>query len=215
MIPVKQQPEPKNFAQKVTKKAHSFLSENPSPTRKEISKRPYWRNVLDDLYKAYNKVCAYSALWCPRDMVTVDHYIPIHVLKNNNPKLAYDWSNFRLASRSMNSEKHIFQDVLDPFHVESGWFVMDFPSLIIKSGSNLSPSQMEKVEATINRLKLNEKEKYMEYRREILCDYCELCNQYDNIEPVFNHLEKRAPFIAFELKRQGLTKRIVNLMKYP
>ncbi|NIM13021.1 MAG: hypothetical protein GTO45_12915 [Candidatus Aminicenantes bacterium] len=215
MIPVPKQPEPENFAETVTKKADAFLKKKNSPTGKEIHNRPYWRNALDDLYKAYNKVCAYSALWFPRDAVTVDHYIPISVIAQSNPGLAYDWNNFRLASRSMNTEKGKFQDVLDPFLIEPGWFAMEFPSLIIKSGSDLSPGCRGKVEATIKRLKLNEKEKYIEYRHEILWDYCLLCSEYDNIDPIFNHLEKRAPFIAYELKRQGLTKEIVYMMKYP
>ena len=216
MIPVKKLPEPAAFSETVTKKAERFLSGKPSPNPKEIKENPYWRNALDDLYSAYGKVCAYSALYCPRAMVTVDHYIPIHYLCIiSKPGLAYSWDNFRLASRSMNSEKHIFLDVLDPFLIGTGWFIMDFPSLFIKSGENLSPEQTEKVEATIKRLKLNEKEKHIEYRREFLDDYCELCREYNNIAPAFNHLQKKAPFIAFELERQGLAEKIVRMMKYP
>jgi hypothetical protein len=214
MIPVQKQPEPGNFTEIVTKKANKFLNEKPSPTGKEIHNRPYWRNALDDLYKSYSKVCAYSSVWCPRDGVTVDHFIPVSGLKYSNPKLVYDWDNFRLASRSMNTEKNRFQDVLDPFLIKPGWFVMDFPSLIIKGGAGLSSQNREKVEATIKRLKLNAREKYIEYRWEILWDYCELCSQYDDIEPILKHLERKAPFIAYELKRQDLTKQIAKVMKY-
>lgn len=215
MIPVHEQQKPKTFAEEVTKRARAFIDNKPSPTTKEIHNRPYWRKVLKNLHKAYGQVCAYSALWCPLDMATVDHFIPIHVLVHTEPQLAYDWRNFRLASRSMNTEKHKFQDVIDPFTIEWGWFVMDFPSLMIKNGAPPGSRERKKVDASIARLKLNEKEKYIEYRWEFLCDYCDLCRDCGNIGPAFNHLEKKAPFIAYELKRQGLTEQIIHMMKYP
>jgi hypothetical protein len=215
MIPVVKQPAPANFTEKVTEKANAFLNENPCPGVREIYSRPYWRKVLDQLHQSYKKVCAYSALWCPLDMATVDHFIPVSVLIHIDPGLAYDWDNFRLASRSMNCEKHTFRDVVDPFLIEYGWFVMDFPSLVVKSSAGLAPDNREKVEATIRRLKLNEKEKYIEYRREFLGDYCKLCAESGSIKPALEHLEKKAPFIAYELKRQELTQRIIHMMKYP
>lgn len=215
MIPVVRQPAPACFAQKVTEKANTFLKKITFPGVREIRSRHYWRNVLPELHKSYKKVCAYSALWCPLDMAVVDHFIPIKELIHINPALAYDWGNFRLASRSMNNEKYTFRDVLDPFLIKYGWFAMDFPSLMVKSGDNLSPDVREKVEATIRRLKLNEKEKYIEYRREFLEDYCKLCGNSDNIKPAWEHLEEKAPFVAYELKRQGLKKRIIHIMKYP
>jgi hypothetical protein len=216
MIPLKKLPEPGNFADNVTQKANAFLSKHPQPTAEEIRDRPYWRYALDDLHRVYNQICAYSALWCPLDMATVDHFTPISVLvKQKEPKSAYDWNNFRLASRSMNTEKHHFQDVWDPFLVQTGWFVMDFPSLMVKSGSGLSSTLREKVEATIKRLKLNEKEKYIEYRRQFLWDYCDLCSNSDSIECALRHLGRKAPFIAFELQRQELTRKIVAMMKFP
>ncbi|MDM8548455.1 hypothetical protein QUF72_00195 [Desulfobacterales bacterium HSG2] len=116
------------------------------------------------------------------------------------------WCNFRLAARSMNTEKGNFQDVADPFTLKPESFVMEFPSLMIRSGPGLTPSRREKIEATINRLKLNEKEKYIEVRREWLCAYCEG-------EITFSFLRKMAPFIAYELKRQNLGKHIVSVMK--
>jgi hypothetical protein len=82
-----------------------------------------------------------------------------------------------------------------------------------ESFSEKVTKKADKVETTIKRLKLNEKEKHIEYRLEFLCDYCELCRQYGNIEPAWRHLEKKAPFIAYELKRQGLTKKIVHMMR--
>jgi hypothetical protein len=220
MIRVKPQPKPENFFDTVIKKAEYFFRNNPNPSPGEIRENPHWRGALDDLYSAYGKICSYSALWISRDAATVDHFIPIAALKGKKKKLAYSWNNFRLASRSMNTEKHNFQDVVDPFHVETGWFVMDFPSLMIRSGDGLSQSAKENVEATINRLKLNVETEYIEYRAEFLLDYCKRCRKYMDIYPDFNigpefeSLEEDAPFIAYELKRQGLEKQIIYMMEY-
>ena len=106
----------------------------------------------------------------------------------------------------MNAEKGESQDVADPFALKPESFVMEFPSLMIRSGSKLTPSEREKTEATIRRLKLNEKEKYIEARREWLCAYCDG-------EITLAFLKKMAPFIAYELKRQKLEERIVSVMR--
>ncbi|MCI0471585.1 MAG: hypothetical protein L0Y73_08010, partial [Candidatus Aminicenantes bacterium] len=213
MMPVRRQPPPDDFADKVTEKAKAFLKENPFPTAKEIRSNHLWRDVLPDLHEVFDQVCAYSSLWCPLDMATVDHFVPVSALIHINPALAYDWENFRLASRSMNSEKCNFQDVLDPFLVRFGWFVMDFSTLMIKIGSGLSPDDYKKVDATIKRLKFNDKEKYFQYRKQFLMDYCDFCSDSDDIKPALRYLERKAPFIAYELKRQGLTKKIIHIMK--
>jgi hypothetical protein len=214
MIPVAPQPEPANFHKDVTQKANAFLKKNSIPGIKAISNRHYWRNALGDLHEAYCRICSYSGLWCPRDSATVDHFVPIHALAHTNPRMAYEWENFRLSSRSMNSEKYKFRDVLDPFTIEAGWFVMDFPSLFIGSSPDLNEEQTRQVKDTIRRLKLNKKEKYIKYRQEFLLEYCELFKDCGKIEPALNYLERKAPFIAYELKRQELTVKVIKMMKY-
>lgn len=215
MMPTAEKKEPKDFSKKVTEKADAFLNKTANPTRKDIDNRPYWRNALGDLYKDYEEVCAYCGLWFHRDAVTVDHFIPVCDIWNRNPKLAYEWSNFRLASRSMNGEKGRSRDVLDPFHIGPGWFVIDFPSMIIKSGPGLSTSDKAGVEATILRLKLNIKEKYINYRRKIIRQYFDMVMKWEEFGQALDSLERMAPFIAYELKRQSLTEKIVKMMKYP
>ncbi|RLC19799.1 MAG: hypothetical protein DRI57_06290 [Deltaproteobacteria bacterium] len=202
MIPVQPQPEPPDFPEKVRIPGNDFLKSVSHPDTEQFNRHAYWRRVSEDMRRAYGGVCSYSALWCSRDAATTDHFIP----KSKFPERAYEWSNFRLAARSMNTEKRAFQDVADPFTLSPESFVMEFPSLMIRSGLELTPSQRDKIESTINRLKLNEKEKYIEARREWLCAYCE-----DEI--TFSFLQKMAPFIAYELRRQKLEKRIVYIMK--
>jgi hypothetical protein len=216
MIPVARQKEPGNFAEKLGKKADAFLKNIPEPTKENIDSRPWWRYVLDDLFGAYGRLCAYCGLRFQRDAVCVDHFTPISKIWRTNPKGAYEWSNFRLASQSMNNEKKDYQDVVDPFHIEPVWFVIDFPSMIIKSGPGLAPADKAKVDATILRLKLNNIEKrYIHYRRELIRKYCDMARKWGRFQPALDVLDDWAPFIAFELKRQALTEQIIEMLKYP
>jgi hypothetical protein len=121
MIPVHPQPEPIDFDKKVRQKGKTFLAKK-NVTTDAIRAHYGWRESLNDLYEKYGKICAYSACLCQSP--TVDHFIPISALvKNGNPQLAYEWTNFRLASSAMNQHKHDFLDVLDPFTIQPGWFV--------------------------------------------------------------------------------------------
>jgi hypothetical protein len=98
VIPIKPQPEPDDFDQKVRQPGLAFLSKVPNPKTKEW--RDYWVKSLPDLYKSYNKICAYSAQWIsrPEGNPTVDHFLP----KSAKPELAYEWHNFRLACLTLN-----------------------------------------------------------------------------------------------------------------
>jgi len=152
VIPVRQQPEPTDFESKVRSKGLAFLQKIPRP--QAWDNREYWRDSLKDLYGAYNQVCAYSAQWIPwiEGSPTVDHFAP----KSVNPEFAYEWNNFRLSCLKMNARKRDSQDVLDPFKIQSGWFILNFPSLLVKLNKNLEVSIIIRVESTIKRLQLND-----------------------------------------------------------
>jgi hypothetical protein len=55
------------------------------------------------------------------------------------PDLAYEWSNYRLASQKINSYKGKSTAILDPFHIQPGWFVLNFTNLFIEPGSAPPP----------------------------------------------------------------------------
>lgn len=203
MIRVQEQPAPIDFAQKVLNPGKEFLKRIPHPAHGEW--KAFWQEILPDLYTAYNGVCAYSAHWIPRSTGTasVDHFIP----KREAPELAYEWSNYRLASLLMNSRKRDFSDVADPFRIQPNWFVLEFPSLHVSPNRNLSTAQAEAVKATINRLKLNEEYTLVADRLVWVLDF------RDGIP--LDALKRRAPFIAYELERQGLADRnaIASVMR--
>jgi 5-methylcytosine-specific restriction endonuclease McrA len=127
MIHVAAQPEPASFDEEVRQKGLAWLRKKkitfdqalPSKTTIE----PYWRHCLDEMHESYNGCCAYLAIFFER--VTgggsVDHFIA----KSRRADLAYEWSNYRLASSRMNSRKREYDDVLDPFEVKNGWFQLE------------------------------------------------------------------------------------------
>ncbi|UUO13625.1 HNH endonuclease [Dolichospermum heterosporum] len=198
MIPIKPQPEPDDFDKKVRQPGLAFLSRFPNPSNKdyENNKATYWRESLSDLYDAYNHICAYSAQWISFDTgsPTVDHFIP----KSKEHKSAYEWDNFRLACSKMNSKKHTYLDVIDPFALPADSFIINFPSMLIKPNNNLLEPLKGRVISTIARLKLNE-ENRPQRRFKLLKEY------YTQDYP-FKHLKKIAPFIAYELERQDLVE---------
>ena len=203
LIPIQPQPEPAAFSQKVRDPGNAFLRDVPQPTTREWKNRAYWQRVLPDLYQIYAGICAYSAQWIPltTSNPTVDHFIP----KSAKPQLAYEWSNYRLASLKFNQRKGTHQDVLDPFTLEPDWFILDFPSLYVKPNPILSSSSTKQVIATINRLKLN-KESDTESRLRWIRDFCD-----EHID--FNFLKRNAPFIAYELQRQDLVDKIKSIIR--
>lgn len=203
MIPVGPRPEPRDFHERVGRRGADFLRTTPRPTSASWKGRQYWRNVLPDLREAYRGICAYSAVWIPQDVgtATVDHFVP----KSVCPDLAYKWENYRLSSLLMNSRKGNHRDVVDPFDVRHEWSVLRFPSMLVHPGPDLSEEQKERVEQTIRRLKLNSHDQLVQSRLKWVLDFC-----HDGI--TFEHLESNAPFIAYELERQGLRLSIASIM---
>lgn len=202
MIPIVEQAEPPNFAVQVSQPGAAFLRNTPRPT--SWTNREYWRRVIPDLWRAHNGICAYTCHWIPPDAgaSTVDHFLP----KSTHPQHAYDWKNYRLASPKVNRYKHNYLDVLDPFTLSPGWFVLVFPALLLKPGSHLSVDQKQQVQKTIARLKLNDDETLINSRLRWVLEYCDR-------EITFSHLRRRAPFIAYEIERQHLKQSIRSMFE--
>jgi hypothetical protein len=203
MIFVQEQPEPADFGIKVRSPGQAFLVTVPSPSNKQFKAERHWRHCLQDLYAAYDGVCAYSAHWIP-PKGTVDHYLP----KSSVPRQAYEWSNFRLCLDKINNYKDDKSDVMDPFRIQNGWFVIDFATLFIRAEDTLADYLKIAVDATIARLKLNDDNDLVQERFNWV-------ERYSNDEFPFEHLLRRYPFIALELERQNLKERIKARFKRP
>ncbi len=202
MIPVQPQPEPGDFSERVRSPGTAFLKEVPRPATRQWDKKEYWREVLPDMRDAYNGVCAYSAHWISR--VTgghsIDHFLP----RSLRPDLAYEWTNYRYASAKLNSRKGT-RSILDPFRLEPGWFTLDFESYLVRPNPRLAPERKSEVQHTIDVLRLNDDEGCVEERQEYIECFC-------SGEISFAHLERMSPFIAYELRRQGLISRVVQVV---
>lgn len=206
MIRVKPQPEPAEFEALVRQPGRAFLEKVPKPDSKQFSRHRYWSEISRELFDAYDAICAYSCHWIPGDtgFKTVEHFRP----KSKYPNHAYEWSNYRLVCGLLNGRKREHEDVLDPFKIEDGWFVLDFPSLLIKPAKGLEAGVRAQVIATRDRLKLNIDENCVEARRHWIEEYCRPENRD------FGFLRRNAPFIAREIERQKLADKLPEIMAF-
>ena len=214
MIPVTPAPEPAAFDSKVRQPGlraiAELVGEQPDPprtsgrpcapvatSRDEIPPDkfpPYWREMLDDLVNSYHRICAYLGLYITRGTgaPSVDHAIA----KSMRWDQVYEWNNYRLACSQMNVRKGAAADVLDPFKIDEGWFALDLADFQVIPGNGLSDDVIGAVENTINRLRLNDQG---------LCEArAEYAEDYWNEEIRLDYLERHAPFVARELRRQHL-----------
>lgn len=191
MIPVVPKSEPVGFDANVRVPGRAFLSRVPNPNGKQFAKKQFWKASLQDLKTAYNSICAYSCIWIPNNY-SVDHFEP----KTTRPDLAYEWTNYRLAHDRINSNKGDFTDVLDPFHIQAGWFVLDIATLWVNPEPALQPNVKGPVQATIDRLRLND-DQWVQMRFELL-------HSYLNGDLKIAYLQSKYPFIAAEIQRQNV-----------
>lgn len=204
MIPVTPKPEPVEFDVRVRNFGNAFLATCPAPKGKEWHGHNYWKAVNDDLYRLYGGICAYTGEWFPRTSSTpsVDHFIP----KCFAPNLAYEWSNYRLATQKANSNKGDATGIADPFTISPGWFVLDLPSCLIKPGDGLTRANFAMVERTIRVLKLNNDDEYVQGR-------CDIILYYIKGDISLNYMWAKYPYIAYELTRQNMLDEVKIMFK--
>ncbi len=184
MIPVKQKNEPKHFDVTVRQPGVAFLAAHP-----EGKLKPFWSLALDDLHKKYGYICAYTC--CFTIEGEVDHFWP----KSKRRGLAYEWANFRLASSSANRTKGVKVGLVDPFHVEEGWFALEFPACDVVLGPNVPEGRGQEVQFTIQALKLN--------AERLIAGRCRVLVEFRDGEVSLSHLRRFFPFHAAEIVRQG------------
>lgn len=219
MIPVQEADEPPRFEHEVRRLGRCALAElcgktppypRRGPKREQLiikgvpvteledipaKKLPdLWRKALPDMLERYERVCAYVCVYIERitGSPSVDHWVP----KSVDPELAYEWSNFRLACSLINARKSVDELLLDPFEVEAGWFELEFVFFQVFSSRELPPAMQLRAAYTIEKLRLNCAE-CLELRRSHVADY-------EAGRVSFEKLEQLSPFVARELRRQGL-----------
>jgi hypothetical protein len=195
VIPVSIKPPPFNFKSIVETPGKTFLAAVPNPTQAQWSSHAYWREVIAYAAFVYDGLCAYSAtkIGYTQGGETIDHFIA----KTTNPRLAYSWQNFRYASTRFNGRKGT-KIILDPFTMQSQWFEIVFPQVSIKPVSTLSSSEKKIAEDTISILHLNKDKRLIDERFKLFVNFIEG-------KMTFEYLASLAPFLASEIKRQGIS----------
>lgn len=199
MIRVAPQPEYPGFNADVRLPGAAFLATCPHPTSEQFKKKNFWNRASNELRASYSGICAYTAIYLP-DQGSVDHFLP----KTMHPDLAYEWSNYRLASGRVNSTKGNQLSILDPFEVEDDWFFMNIPACLLRPNPSLPKPARTRIAGTINSLRLND-ENYVQERCNILIDYARADVSGD-------FLQRRYPFLSKEVNRQQLTQEDLRML---
>ncbi|MCC6476245.1 hypothetical protein IT157_04245 [bacterium] len=198
MIRLTIQDEPGAFDSKVRKKGETYLQKNgidlykPLPSGTKLP--PYWCDCLEELYESYGGMCAYLAVYFELETGagTVEHFFP----KSLMPQFAYEWENYRLVTRIVNSRKRDYLDVLDPADIENDWFLLNLLSGKPYPNPQLDCDIMGKVSVTINRLGLDKPRvnamRALHYQK------------YVSGKWSAEELHESSPFVWNEASRQGL-----------
>ena len=198
MIPVVQAAEPKNFDAEVRQRGlgwlreHGVVLDQPPPDPAVLP--TFWRMTNHDLWRAYNGICAYLSIYFawPLGASSTDHF----VAKSSNAGLAYEWSNYRLSCLGMNRHKNRFDDVIDPFEMDTNTFLLDLLSGEMTVNPALDAIAAERARTTIERLQLNAPDT-KEMRASHFLDY----HSGDTSERYFR---EHSPFVWSEAHRQGM-----------
>lgn len=158
----------------------------------------YWTDVrktdnnsaLDDMMAAYGQLCAYLGMRLERatGSPTIDHYIP----KQPGWRLVYEWSNYRLCAGCVNGAKGT-ADVVDPFVVQPGWFELDLGTFLVRRGPAYPAAHVPRLAETLRILNL----------RACVAQRGQYITDYRSGVIDLPYVERNAPFIALELRRQG------------
>jgi len=198
------QQEPAGFDANVRKRGQAFLKTNQRPKSSDFKPHQYWKWAAQELYDAYQRTCAYSCMYIPTPTGTLDHFAP----KVQRPDLAYEWGNYRLALHRMNSYKADRTDILDPFFVQAGWFVLDFPSCLVRPGDGLAGGLADQVQITIEALKLNDDDALVQER-------CDIMVLFAQGHVSLQFLQRRYPFLGAEVLRQNIQATAPQIFKLP
>lgn len=213
MIPVEPAPEPPHFDRRIRKRGLSAVDEmvgkpprvpHPGRKRKKIASREtdipsdafpsYWRDALPDLFDAYHRRCAFLAMYIEyaTGNPSVDHMLPKSRVWNR----VYEWSNYRLCAAGVNAKKRELVGIVDPFSCKPGWFALEFIAFQVIAGPRAPARERKRIDSSLDLLNTPDCLKAREvYFEEYACGHID-----------FAYLQRRAPFIAYELRRQSVLR---------
>jgi hypothetical protein len=101
------------------------------------------------------------------------------------------------AHEKINNIKGDKTGILDPFDVKDDWFFLEIRSCLIKANLMLDKALRSMINVAIDSLTLNSDDRFVQERCDTLIDYAKG-------EMSMEFLGKRYPFLAKEVRRQGL-----------
>ncbi len=210
MIQVTCAPEPAGFDATVRQRGLSAIDElvgrrprinHSGRRRKSVAQREddipptyfpaLWRHALPDMLRAYERRCAFLAHYIEyaTGNPSVDHMLP----KSRAWQQVYEWSNYRLCAALVNAHKSDLGDLIDPFTCGAGWFELELVGFQVVVGNCPSTVSRAQIAATLRLLNLPD---FCKAREEYVVNY-----EQHHID--FDYLQRRAPFVAAELRRQN------------
>lgn len=157
---------------------------------------PNAQAALAAMRLAYRNTCAYLGIQVDTAAaggLSIDHFRPKGLPQHAH--LVWTWDNWRLACTSVNARKGDHEDVMDPFLVPPGCFRYDFVLLRTSVADDLPSPWSQVAQSTLDRLRPDDLTRG--FHEEALA-----CLQRGEWSPAY--FERRCPFLASELRRQGL-----------
>lgn len=143
MIPVSHPiRKPRNFTRDCETPGNAWVLANPGSNDFPA----LWQKYQPQLAAGFHDRCGWWAMRIADG--AVDHYLS----KKFHRDRAYDWSNYRYISPTVNSSKRDLDDkVLDPFEIQPGWFEVLLPSMLLRRTAVVPAALRAKVDFTIKR----------------------------------------------------------------
>jgi hypothetical protein len=188
--------EPEHFDTNCRQPGETFLAE--TPPRDPHEKSAWWCQFQPALAKHFTHRCGWTAMSIELEG-DVDHFLACGD-RNGNPSphrhLAFEWSNYRYASGTINSRKgNLDNQVLDPCEIGEGWFEVVLPNFVLRPTPRLPSAFRDKAETTIKKLKLFNEHKVRFARWSWYHRY------WNGGDPLIDHLEKDAPLVAAAVRK--------------
>lgn len=193
MIPVARPAKPKTFDRACRRPGRKWLKANPTKPPKDL-----WTQFHEDLRSAFGERCGWLAMWISE--AQVDHYLskdhPNPSRRKKQRPLAYEWSNLRYASATVNNRKrNLDAAVLDPYEVQPGWFELD-AALHLKVSTNCPLHERARAQFTVEKLELAQGAVAMRMRRKALQQYERMVKNGGSHSAALNQLDLDAPLLA-------------------
>jgi hypothetical protein len=186
MIPVARVPEPERFDRDCRQRGKRWFAERGDGERP----RDYWSPFRTALAQGFGERCGYLGM-----LITsghVDHYRSLRTHR----ELAYEWDNYRYVDSSINQCKgSLGEELLDPYEIEEGWFVIELPGLQMRISERVPEPLRARARFTLDRLQLRDGESAIRYRRQWLA-------MYESGKLALEGLAQVAPLLAEAVRRR-------------